>query len=88
VKEFTDHAPTAEVLANMERCALNVEGVREVHDLKVRASGGRYQMELHVVVDGTLSVLEGHAIAKQVEACLIGDLPLVERVIIHIDPEA
>jgi len=44
-------------------------------------------MELHVVVDGSLNVSQGHAIAKEVEACLMGDLPLVERVIIHIDPE-
>jgi cation diffusion facilitator family transporter len=87
IKEFTDHAPTAEVLEDIQRCALNVEGVREIHDLKVRAMGGRFHMELHVVVNGSLSVLEGHAIAKEVEACLIGDLPLVERVIIHIDPE-
>ncbi len=88
VKEFTDHAPTSEVLDEIQRCALNVEGVNEIHDLKVRASGGRYHMELHVVVDGSLSVRKGHAIAKEVEACLLGDLPLVERVIIHIDPES
>jgi cation diffusion facilitator family transporter len=87
VKEFTDHAPTSEVLNDIQRCALNVKGVVEIHDLKVRASGGRYHMELHVVVDGSLNVREGHAIAKEVEACLLGDLPLVERVIIHIDPE-
>jgi divalent metal cation (Fe/Co/Zn/Cd) transporter len=43
-------------------------------------------MELHVVVDGSLNVRQGHAIAKEVEACLIGDLPLVEQVSIHIDP--
>lgn len=87
VKEFTDQAPTREVLDDIQRCALEVEGVRGIHDLKVRASGGRYHMELHVVVDGSLSVRQGHAIAKEVESCLIGDLPLVERVIIHIDPE-
>ena len=87
VKEFTDHAPTPEVLEDIQRCALGVEGVREIHDLKVRASGGRYHMELHVVVDGSLNVRQGHAIAKQVESCLLGDLPTVERVIIHIDPE-
>ncbi|KMY68286.1 hypothetical protein AAU61_00840 [Desulfocarbo indianensis] len=85
-KELTDQAPTPEVLDNIQRCALQVEGVKEVHDLKVRASGGRYQMELHVVVDGSLNVRQGHSIAKEVEGCLMGDLPLVERVIIHIDP--
>jgi len=86
-KELTDQAPTPEVLENIQRCALRVKGVRAVHDLKVRASGGRYQMELHVVVDGSLNVRQGHSIAKEVEGCLIDDLPLVERVTIHIDPE-
>jgi cation diffusion facilitator family transporter len=86
IKEFTDQAPTAEVLEEIKSCALKVKGVQEVHDLKVRASGGRYHMELHVVVDGSLSVYQGHAIAKEVEGCLLGDLPQVERVIIHIDP--
>ncbi len=86
VKEFTDHAPAPEVLAEIQACASGVEGVKEIHDLKVRASGGRLQMELHVVVDGSLSVHQGHAIAKEVEACLKKDLPRVERVAIHIDP--
>jgi divalent metal cation (Fe/Co/Zn/Cd) transporter len=63
-----------------------VSGVRGVHDLKVRASGGRYHMELHVVVDGGLSVRQGHAIAKRVEACLVDEEPLVEQVTIHVDP--
>jgi divalent metal cation (Fe/Co/Zn/Cd) transporter len=43
-------------------------------------------MELHVVVDGGLSVRQGHAIAKRVEACLQDEEPLVEQVTIHVDP--
>lgn len=86
LKEFTDTAPKPEVLAQVKECALGVESVLEVHDLKARMSGGRYQMELHIEVDGSLTVKEGHRIAKQVEKCLRDDIELLDQVIIHVDP--
>lgn len=88
VKELTDTAPDPKALAEMEACALSVPGVLGVHDLRVRLSGGRFQLELHVVVDGSLTVRQGHVIAKEVEHCLLDNLALVEKVIIHIDPQA
>jgi cation diffusion facilitator family transporter len=84
--EFVDQAPRREVTDKLASCARGVAGVRGVHDLKVRGSGGRYHMELHVVVDGGLSVRQGHAIAKEVERCLAREEPLVEQVTIHVDP--
>ncbi len=86
-KELTDTAPEPGVVNRMEDCARRVPGVGGVHDLKARASGGRYQVELHVEVDGELSVRRGHAIAKEVETRLKEELEMVEKVIIHIDPD-
>ena len=39
-------------------------------------------MEIHIVVDGQLTVTEGHKIAKDVESCLIED---VENQCIYIN---
>lgn len=86
LKEFTDKAPPPDVINNIKACALEVEGVLGVHDLKVRTSGGLYQTEIHIVVDGELSVNEGHTIAKRVESCLKNNMDDFENVIIHIDP--
>ena len=86
LKEFTDTAPQPEILDHIKECALGVENVLDVHDLKARMSGGRYQMELHIGVDGSLTVNEGHRIAKQVEKCLKDDIDLLDQVIIHVDP--
>jgi cation diffusion facilitator family transporter len=86
VRELSDAAPEASIQRAIMRCARGVEGVRDVHDLRVRLAGGRYHMELHVEVDASLSVLQGHAIAKEVEGCLRREIPRVERVIIHVDP--
>jgi divalent metal cation (Fe/Co/Zn/Cd) transporter len=43
-------------------------------------------METHIVVDGQLSVTEGHRIAKAVESCLVEEVEDLDRVIVHVDP--
>ena len=86
--EFTDTAPNHEVVERMRNCALSIEGVKSIHDLRVRTSGGLYQMETHIVVDGRLSVIQGHKIAKDVERCLFDEVEDIDRVTIHIDPDA
>lgn len=87
LREFTDTAPQPEVIGQIKQCALSVNGVSGMHDLRVRTSGGLYQMEIHIVVDGGLTVSEGHKIAKSVEECLIEDVGNFSRIIIHVDPD-
>ncbi len=87
VREFTDTAPSPEVMSEIKACAMKVPGVINIHDLKVRTAGGLYHMELHVMVNGELTVIEGHRIAKTVEACLFDEVEDTERIIIHIDPD-
>lgn len=84
--EFTDAAPQPEIIRKIEQCALAVDGVIDTHDLKVRTSGGLYQMEIHIVVNGQLTVVKGHEIAKDVERCVMEDVGNFDRVIIHVDP--
>ena len=87
LREFTDTAPQPEIIGKIQQCALSVNGVLDTHDLRVRTSGGLYQMEIHVVVDGKLTVLEGHEIAKAVEGCLSEDVGNFSSITIHVDPE-
>jgi cation diffusion facilitator family transporter len=87
VREFTDTAPQPEILSKIRQCTLSVDGVVDMHDLRVRTSGGLHQMELHIVVDGRLTVSEGHRIAKAVEGCLAEEVADLDRTIVHVDPE-
>jgi cation diffusion facilitator family transporter len=86
LREFTDTAPPPEIINKISHCTKSVEGVLDTHDLRVRTSGGLYQMEAHIVVDGQLTVAEGHRIAKAVERCLIEEVEDLDRVIVHVDP--
>lgn len=87
LREFTDTAPDSEVIKQIEKCILETDGVLDMHDLRVRTSGGLYQMETHIVVDAHLSVVQGHRIAKDVERCLKDDFKDVDRLIVHVDPK-
>ena len=86
ISEFTDTAPQPEILSKIRQCTLSVDGVIDMHDLRVRTSGGLHQMELHIVVDGRLTVTEGHRIAKAVESCLAEEVADLDRIIVHVDP--
>ncbi len=88
LREFTDTAPRPEIIKEIMQCSLSVEGVLDAHDLRVRTSGGFYQVEIHIVVDGQLTVVEGHRIAKTVEHCLVEELDELDRIIVHVDPLA
>ena len=87
LREFTDTAPRPEIIEKLMQLSRTVEGVLDAHDLRVRTSGGFYQAEIHIVVDGQLTVVEGHRIAKTVESCLAAEMDELDRVIVHVDPK-
>ncbi len=86
LREFIDTAPPPRIIQKMERIARSVDGIAGVHDLRVRTSGGLYQMEIHIDVDGQLTILKGHQIAKAVEGRLKSEIEGLDRVIVHVDP--
>lgn len=60
-------------------------GVGAVHDLRTRASGQTVFVQLHLEVDGRLTLAEAHTIADAVETAIGAAYPGAE-VIIHEDP--
>ena len=86
-RELADTAPDRGVLAEIARTAMRIVGVRQVHDLRARYSGSQIFVELHIVVDPSITVRQGHAIAREVKATLLDEFEDVTRVIIHVDPE-
>lgn len=87
LRELIDTAPPEEILDRIIQCARGVEGVIDIHDLRARSTGGFYQMEAHIVIDGRQTVTEGHRIAKAVEDCLLEEIDGLDRVTLHVDPK-
>ncbi len=60
--------------------------VRHVHELRTRSSGAQKFIQMHLVLDHTLSLLDAHRIADDVEKAVEAAFPGAD-IIIHEDPE-
>jgi ferrous-iron efflux pump FieF len=80
-----DHEFPDEVREHIKLIAKTHDGVRNVHDLRTRQAGTHAFIQLHLEMDGAISLTEAHAIADAVERRLQSAFPDAE-VIIHQDP--
>ena len=65
---------------------LDHPGVIECHDLKTRAAGLNTFVQLHISMDGNMTLHEAHKVSDSVESKILSAFPNSE-VIIHSDPE-
>ncbi len=75
-----------EVPDDIKDVANHTPGVLEVTDIRVRWLGHRIHAELHIAVDGSLRIDEGHEIAKEVRHRLLHHLKYLSDATIHVDP--
>jgi cation diffusion facilitator family transporter len=85
--ELLDTAPPPEIERHVRQVAGMVPGVIGLEKCFVRKVGFRYYVDLHVVVDGDLSVRTGHQISHVVEDCVLAKVDRVAKVLVHIEPE-
>jgi cation diffusion facilitator family transporter len=86
VSELIDAGVPEEIQNKIMGIASNTMGVREVHAIRSRYISSSIQIDLHIVVDGNISVRAGHTIADSVEGNIIGGIPEVLEVVVHVDP--
>ena len=86
VKELVDAGASDRELQNIRTIAIQVAGVREVHSIRTRYVEGSLQVDLHVLVDGYLSVSEGHSISESVQERLLDEGPDVVDSVVHLEP--
>lgn len=84
--EIMDRAPAGEVVDQVRLLSLKVEGVRGVEKCFVRKMGLEYYVDLHIEVDGSLTVGEGHQIAHRVKDEIINANASIKNVLIHVEP--
>jgi cation diffusion facilitator family transporter len=86
IRDLTDTAPPEEMRRRLYEEAHKVEGVMGVHDFRSRTLGRHVHVSLHVEVEPTISVLEGHKIATRVESALKREAPEVSDVAVQVNP--
>jgi cation diffusion facilitator family transporter len=71
----------------IERIVLGIPDVRACHDIRSRGHGAAVYVDLHVQVAPEKSTAQSHAIAHDVQHRLKSEIPEVQDVVVHVEPE-
>lgn len=81
---LTDAAPVDPV--GLLAVVLAAPGVVTAHNLRLRSSGGRLWVDVHVTVDPDLSVRTAHEVANGVEMAIRAATGPAARATVHVEP--
>ncbi len=84
--EMMDENNHEQLIQEIRGLVSEVSGVIDSEKCFIRKTGMHYQVDLHVIVDGNLSVTQGHAIAHDVKDKLLLENPNISYVLVHIEP--
>jgi cation diffusion facilitator family transporter len=83
---LTGRGAPPEVTADIVEAASSVPGVVDVHQVIADHVGPSLRVDMHVDVDGEMTLREAHAIADQVKA-KVEALPAVGQAFVHVEPD-
>lgn len=83
--DLMDRAATEEEVAAIRTTLLQTPGIQGVHDLRTRKTGDMIMVDVHLEIDGDLSVRAGHDIAVQARSNVMRRHRVL-NVMTHVDP--
>ena len=84
--EIMDTAPRGGMSDVVRNAASRVPGVIEVEKCLIRKMGLHFYVDLHIGVDGVISVRDGHDIAHEVKHAIQAMDPRIADVLVHVEP--
>lgn len=84
--EIMDEHVYDDLTLEIRKASVNVEGILDTEKCFIRKAGMKYHLELHAIVDGKISVKEGHGLAHKLEDYLRIEIPELGHILIHIEP--
>ena len=87
VSDLMEHSLPDAVEEEMLRIVGALPGVVNPHDLRTRRIGNHYAIELHILMDGDISLREAHNKASEVEDLLRARYGEDTHVAVHVEPK-
>lgn len=85
--EIMDEQRYDELLEEIRQKSLEVSGITGTEKCFIRKAGMKFHIDLHAMVDGTISVTKGHDIAHLLKDHLHNEIPNLGHILIHIEPD-
>lgn len=87
IGDLMEHSLPEEVEDEILRLAASVPGVVEPHELRTRRLGNHYAIELHILMDGNITLCEAHEKASEVEDLLRAHYGSETHIAVHVEPK-
>ncbi|MGE0588101.1 MAG: cation diffusion facilitator family transporter [Cyclobacteriaceae bacterium] len=84
--EIMDEHVYDDLVDEIRKKSIEVRGVVATEKCFIRKAGMKYHVDLHAIVDGSISVREGHEIAHKLKDYLRMEIENLGHVLIHIEP--
>lgn len=84
--EIMDEHLYDDLIDNIREVSKTVNGIIDTEKCFIRKAGMKYHVDLHAIVDATISVKAGHDLAHQLKDTLREKIPELGHVLIHIEP--
>ncbi len=85
VQALIDAAPKSDAYEQIVAQVSKIQKVANVHAVRIRPSGAGWFVDLHVLMDGDLSLTESHYVTERIEKKIQGILPNSD-VTVHVEP--
>ena len=86
VSNLIDRGAPKKIRQKISSLLESMEDVREVHKIRTRSVGSGWGVDLHLLVDGDMTVRKGHEIADFAKRRLLAEGPDVIDVVVHVEP--
>ncbi len=86
VGELMEQSLPEEVENEILTMVNSVSGVFEPHDLRTRCIGNHYAIEMHILMNGDMSLKEAHDKASEIEQLLKNRYGQATHVAVHVEP--
>lgn len=87
IGDLMEQSLPEEVEQEILQLADSVDGIEEPHDLRTRRIGNHYAIELHILMDGDVTLNEAHEKASEVEELLRQHYGAETHVVVHVEPK-
>lgn len=84
--EIMDEHVYDDLVVEIRKVSAQVEGIIDTEKCFIRKAGMKYHVDLHAIVDATISVKEGHDLAHKLKDSLQTEIPELGHVLIHVEP--
>lgn len=85
LNDLMDRSVSEEEIIKIRQIITSTPKVKGCHDLKTRKMGDMILVDVHLEVDGDMSVREGHDVSSDAKNRVMAKLPVL-NVMIHLDP--